>query len=383
MSAEKKTVQKKVLQVTAALSEGGVERGTLEMARFTISKGVQSHVASNGGKLVPSLEAYGAFHHTLPLNRRDPFSVLYCAIKLAKLIRTYQIDLVHARSRAPAWSAFIASKFTSTPFITTFHGTHKIQNYFKWLYNSSMVRGRRVIAISQFIKAHIIDNYHVDPGLIDVAPRGVNVDLFSPQKISAQEKDELRTALNIQENELLITLPGRLTRWKGQTVFIEALSQIKDLDGWKALLVGGCGKKVAYEQEIKDMCERFGLLDKVVFAGSQMNMPLYYAISDVVVSASTEPEAFGRVAVEAQAMEKPIVATQHGGSLETVRDGVTGWFVAPDDSRGLADLLRKILFGEIDLEKMGALGRDWVVGHYTEEKTCEGEWASYEKIFNT
>ena len=370
----------KILQVTAALSEGGVERGTLEMASYTIDQGAQSYVASSGGKLVPALEKSGAVHFTLPLHRRNPFAILYSSIMLVKIIRKHQIDLIHARSRAPAWAALLASKITSTSFVTTFHGTHKIQNKLKQLYNSSMVRGERVIAISEFIKAHVVDKYGVSPSTIDIAPRGVDVELFSPQKIAAKDKSNLRDSLNIKDDALLITLPGRLTRWKGQTVFLEALATIKDLPDWVAMFVGGSGKKLAYEHELKKLCKQFGLEERVVFAGSQMNMPLYYAISDIVVSASTEPEAFGRVAVEAQAMQKPVIASAHGGSLETVLEGETGWLTPPNNSECLSDVIRNALLEPDCLERMGLNGRKWVTDNFTVRQTCEAEWNAYETI---
>ncbi len=371
----------KILQVTAALEQGGVERGTVEMATYTIGKGEDSIVASQGGRMVEELAAVGARHILMPLARRDPFSIFYCAWKLRKLILKEKISLVHARSRAPAWASYLACRLTGTPFITTFHGTHKIQNCFKKFYNSSMVRGRRVIAISQFIRRHIADNYQVADELIDVAPRGFDPIRFNPDEISLEEQLKLRTDLGCSKDDVLVTLPGRLTRWKGQLLFIEALAEIKDLS-WIALLVGGAGNKDAYLQELKEKAHKFGISERIVFCGNQHDIAPYYAISDLVVSASTEPEAFGRVAVEAQAMAKPIIASAHGGSLETIKDGMTGWLFENNNSQDLARCLRSALSDSNNLEKKGAIARDWVLENYTVDRMCSAEWSSYEKVLN-
>ena len=369
----------RVLQVTAGLNEGGVERGTLEMAAFIVSKGGKSIVASHGGKLVPTLTRSGTKHFHLPLTRRDPFSILYCAVRLAGLIRAEQVEIVHARSRAPAWAAWLACRATGTSFITTFHGTHKIQNYFKKLYNSSMVRGERVIAISHFIKEHIVENYSVPENLIDIAHRGFDPDEFKPEDFSPEEKRRIRHDHGLSADDFVIALPGRLTRWKGQTVFLRALAQIKDRS-WRALLIGGAGKKLAYENELKDLSKTLGLDDKVLFLGSQSHIAKFYAISDVIVSTSLEPEAFGRVAVEAQAMAKPVIASAHGGSLETVQNGLTGFLYKPGDSEELGRLIERVMNGDVDLRSVGDAGRSWVQENFTARQMCQAEWEAYHKV---
>ncbi len=372
----------KILQVTAGLEEGGVERGTLEMAEYTVDRGAKSLVASSGGKLVHDLESKGARHFCLPLNKRNPASIFYCAAQLVKIIMDYDINLVHARSRAPAWAALLACKYTNIPFITTFHGTHKIQNSFKKFYNSSMVRGVRVIAISRFIKQHIIDNYGIKPEVIDVASRGFSPTEFNPQNITTVEKERLKSSLGISSEEFVITLPGRLTRWKGQVEFIWSLEKLKEFPGWKAILVGGCGKKESYKRELQNLSRKLGLEKRVIFAGSRNDVAQFYSISDIVVSASIEPEAFGRVSVEAQAMKKPVIATAHGGSLETVLDGETGWLITPGDIGALSEVLLNALQGKYDLVKIGEKAREWVSGNFKTEQTCEAEWRSYTKTLS-
>ena len=369
----------RILQITAALEQGGVERGTVEMAAFIVSQGGQSYVASQGGRLVKDLEKGGTRHFFLPLASRNPLTVLYSAWQLRKIIRREKIDLLHARSRAPAWATFFASKLTGVKMVTTFHGTHRIQNSVKKWYNSVMVRGVRVIAISQFMKKHILQNYTSNEGVIDVAPRGFNPAVFDPDLITAEQRQTLKQQLGLATGIAVISLPGRLTRWKGQILFLEALAQIKDLE-WQALLIGGGGTKMAYVKELKMTVEKLGIADRVLFVGDQEDIVPYYAISDLIVSASTEPEAFGRVAVEAQAMAKPIIASAHGGSLETVKDGETGWLFNPGNGADLADKLRIALSGDVDLTRVGISGRQWVAENYTIDKMCQREWNAYLKV---
>ena len=373
----------RILQVTAALEQGGVERGTVEMAAFIVSQGGQSFVASQGGRLVEELEKNGSKHFLLPLARRNPVAILYSAFQLQKLIRSEKIELVHARSRAPAWAAFLACQLTGVKMVTTFHGTHRIQNRVKKLYNSVMVRGERVIAISDFIKNHIIENYAIKEEQIDIAPRGFDPAVFDPDLISSKMKHELKQSLNLTTvGEKVISLPGRLTRWKGQPLFLEALARIKELS-WHALLIGGAGKKSAYDDELKTLAKKLGIENRVKFVGDQGDIVPYYAISDLVVSASMEPEAFGRVAVEAQAMAKPIIASAHGGSLETVKDGETGWLFNSGDVDDLASKLCYALADDVNLVQMGIAGRQWVTETYTIDKMCQSEWDGYMKVINS
>jgi glycosyltransferase involved in cell wall biosynthesis len=349
------------------------------MAAFIVAQGAQSLVASQGGRLVGELEKGGARHFSLPLKRRNPFTIFYSAFKLGRIIRREKVSLVHARSRAPAWAAYLACRWTGVPFVTTFHGTHRLQNRFKRYYNSIMVRGRRVIAISEFIKDHIVSNYAVDEAVIDVAPRGYDPAVFDPDAVDMRRVKEIRETLLLKEDVPVISLPGRLTRWKGQGLFLEALAKIKDLP-WQALLIGGADKKNAYLEELKTVAEHFGIADRVLFVGDQPDIGPYYLVSDLVISASTEPEAFGRVAVEAQAMGRPVIASAHGGSLETVVDGETGWLFRNRNAADLAAALRKVLLGKIDLQAVGDCGRRWVAANYTIDRMCRAEWSSYEEV---
>lgn len=368
-----------ILQVTAALEQGGVERGTVEMAQFLVSRGEGSFVSSQGGRLVDDLVEQGSIHFKLPLAKRNPLVIVYSAMRLCSYIKKHDISLVHARSRAPAWAAFIACKITRVPFVTTFHGTHRIQNSLKKFYNSVMTRGQRVIAISQFIRQHIIDNYGIDEARIDVAPRGFDPERINPGRVSKNDIDAIRQTLKLEHDVPVLLLPGRLTRWKGQPLFFEALAKIKDIS-WQVLIVGGAGRKKAYLDELKQMTKTLGIQDRVIFVGDQADIVPYYAVADLVISASTEPEAFGRVAVEAQAMCKPVVASAHGGSLETIKDGETGWLFDNKDIDDFAAKLRFSLSDKVDLKNVGRVAYRFVAENYTVEKMCQAEWGAYQKV---
>lgn len=369
----------KILQVSAALDQGGVERGTVEMASYIVSQGAQSFVVSQGGRLVSLLEDQGSQHFYLPLARRNPVTIFYCAVKIRTLIKQLDIDLVHVRSRAPAWAVWIACQMTGVPFVTTFHGTHRLQNRFKRIYNSIMTRGERVIAISRFIRQHIIDNYDVDDSLIDIAPRGFDPNRIAPGKVAEGHVEALRKELALKNDTPVIILPGRLTRWKGQILFLQALALIKD-NNWQALLIGGEDKKAFYLAELKQMVVDSGIAARVHFVGAQSDIAPYYALADLVVSASTEPEAFGRVAVEAQAMGKPVIASAHGGSLETVLDGESGWLFTNNSAEDLAEKLSQALKSKDRWNTMGLSARRFVNVTYTVEQMCQAEWSTYRKI---
>ncbi|MGH6661292.1 MAG: glycosyltransferase family 4 protein, partial [Rhodospirillales bacterium] len=252
------------------------------------------------------------------------------------------VDIVHARSRAPAWSAYYAAKRAGVPFMTTFHGTYTAGNALKRRYNSIMTRGERVIAISRFIGGHVHQNYGVPPGKIRVVHRGVNLDRFDPAKVTAERVAVLAGQWRLGDGLPVVMLPGRLTRWKGQTVFIEAVGRLDRRD-IRCLLVGSDQGRTEYRQELENMVNERSLGDIVRIVDHCDDMPAAYMLTDVVVSASTDPEAFGRVVVEAQALGRPVVASDHGGARETVIEGETGWLYPPGDVEALTQALDKVL----------------------------------------
>ncbi|MCK8784945.1 glycosyltransferase family 4 protein [Roseomonas sp. NAR14] len=340
-------------------------------------------VASAGGRLVGPLEALGARHVTLPLDRKSPAALWRNAGALARLAREEGVAIVHARSRAPAWSALAAARRAGCRFVTTYHGSYNEGFPGKRLYNSVMARGERVIAISRFIAELVAARHGVGPERLRVIPRGVDPDLFDPAPFGrdgagrdgagrdgagrdgapAARVAALRAAWGVPEGRPVVLLPGRLTRWKGQAVLVEAMAAVP---GAVALLVGGAEGKPAFRAELEAMIAARGLGGRVLLTGGTDDMPAALAMADVAVNASTDPEAFGRTVIEAQAMALPVIATDHGGARETVEEGVTGWRVPPGDVPALAAALRRALAMPAEARAaMGARARAAVLAGHT------------------
>ncbi len=331
-----------ILQVLPALETGGVERGTVDIAGAIAEAGGRSLVASEGGRMANELHRVGAEHITLPLSTKSPFAIRRNARRLAEVIRANGVDIVHARSRAPAWSALFASRRTGAHFVTTFHDTYNFGPPFKKLYNSVMTRGERVIAISQFIADHMVKTYKTDPSKIRVIYRGVNMDIFDPQKVPAVRVIQLAEQWRLADGIPVVLLPARLTRWKGQALLIEALARLGD-GNVRCLLVGDDQGRAKYRRELERLVRRHKLDSVVHIVGECSDMPAAYKLADVVVSASTDPEAFGRVMVEAQAMGKPVIGAAHGASSELILPDRTGWLFEPGNAEQLAGALSAAL----------------------------------------
>jgi glycosyltransferase involved in cell wall biosynthesis len=355
-----------VLQVLPALNAGGVERGTLEIAEAQLRAGLRALVASAGGALVPSLVALGARHVTLPLDSKNPLTMLRNAAALAALVHEERIGILHARSRAPAWSALWAARRTGAGFVTTYHGTYNEDLPAKRLYNSVMARGDRVIAISRFIADHIRARHGTDPARIRVIPRGVDPALFDPDTVAPARLAALRTAWGIAEGgPPVVMLPGRLTRWKGGTVLVEAMARLPGEA--VALLVGGAEpRREAFRDELELLISARGLAGRVRLVGHAADMPAALLLADVVVHASTDPEAFGRTVIEAQAMRRPVIAADLGGPRETVEEAVTGWRVPPGDPAALAQAIHwAFALPAAERAVVGARARQAVLARYT------------------
>lgn len=373
-----------VLQVLPALREGGVEQSAVEMALYIKSRGGVPVVASAGGRWTAVLRAHGIAHVPLPLDKKAPWFILWNMWRLRGVIHRFGIRVVHARSRGPAWSAWLALKlggFGCVEYVTTFHGTYGAANIFKKVYNRVMLRGRLVIANSEFIKRHIIDTYGYPASRIVVAARGVDAAVYDPARFSAAEVAAARAALGVEGKTPLLLLTGRLTRWKGQAALLRALALLKEED-WVAAFAGGA-KTHAYARELKALAAKLGIADRVRWLGMRDDVPLLNLAADLAFSCSTQAEAFGRVAIEAQAMGTPVIASRLGGSLETVRDRETGWLVPPGDAQALAKAIRGALSDRKHLDAMGAAARSWVMGHFTTERCCAAEWAAYQQLTDT
>lgn len=331
-----------VLQILPSLDSGGVERGTVDVAAAIVKAGGKATVISSGGPLVRELERAGARHVTMAVDSKNPLKMFRNVAPLERLIRETRVDIVHARSRAPAWSARDAARRAGVPFVTTFHGTYNFKGWAKKKYNSIMTKGERIIAISDFIAEHVRAHYAVPAERIEVIHRGIDLDVFSQRAVPPPRILALADRWRLPDGVPVIMLPGRLTRWKGQLLFLDALAQIADVE-LVGVVVGGDQGRSGYREEVEKRAEALGLASRVRMVGDTKDMAAAFMLADVVVSASTDPEAFGRTVVEAQAMGRPVIAPNHGASPETVQSGVTGWLVPPNDANALAAAIRAAL----------------------------------------
>lgn len=370
----------RVLQLLPALGDGGVERSAVEMAGHLGGLGLPNWIASAGGPLAAAAGAAGATHITLPVGKKSPFAAVSAARAVARLVDAESIDIIHARSRVPAWVGLIAQRLAKRPvhFVTTFHGVYSHGNALKRFYNSAMLRAPLVIANSQFIRDHIAGVYGFPKARIVVAPRGVEPALFDPATVSPEVRAALRRELGATDTGPLVVMVGRVTRWKGHAVLVEAAARLKNHGDLRLAFVGGGSEALVAELE-RDIA-RLGLEGRITFTGSRRDIPAILAAADLAVSASTDPEAFGRAAIEAQAMGTPMIATDHGGSRETVLPGETGWLVPPGDVSALAAALEEALADPDRLKAMGARGREHVMKNFTTQQMLEKEYSVYPRL---
>jgi glycosyltransferase involved in cell wall biosynthesis len=372
-----------VLQVLPSLVSGGVERGTLEIAKALKAAGWRSVVASEGGILTNRLLQQGSQHVILPLKSKNPWTVWRNAARLVKLIQEMQVDVVHARSRAPAWSAYLACKRTGTPLVTTYHGTYADGGRWKKWYNGVMSRGKRVIAISNFIYDHVAVRYPDAEGRMTVIPRGVDVSVFNPDIVRQDALVHLANKWRLPEELPIIFMPARLTRWKGHEVLIDALAGLEDVPFF-CIMAGDEGAHSGYREELEQKVLRLGLGGKVRIVEATDDMPAAYLLSHVVVCPSQRPEAFGRVPVEAGVMGRPVIAADHGGAQETIKHGVTGWLVKPDDVYGWRDAIRGALtMPTTAREAMGKAATKFVLTHFTTRQMCESTLKLYSSLLKS
>ena len=381
--------KKKVLQVIPKLGYGGAETGCFDLAHYLYENKFGSYIVTSGGPLLKYVNKKKVKVLRLPVQSKNPILVLINSIILIFLIFFLNIDIVHARSRAPAWSCFIATKLTRRKFVTTFHGTYNFKSSLKKWYNSVMVRSDLVIAGSNFIFSHIKENYskYLNPKKkFLVIFRGINTDYFDPKKIKDTDKNLLRKKWKIDDNKKIILLPGRLTSWKGQEMFIEAINILSKFSpnlNFVAVILGSDQGRSIYKKKLIRLVEQHRLNKDIIFVDNLKLMPIAYEISDVVVSSSIEPEAFGRVSVEAQSMEKPIIASNIGGSNETIINEKTGFLFEAGDSKNLGEKLTEILnLSEVTLNGIGAEGRKNVITKFNVEKMCNSTYSEYKKLLD-
>nr|TFG53639.1 MAG: glycosyltransferase [Hyphomicrobiales bacterium] len=364
-----------ILQIIPRLDAGGAERTTIDIAAALSNAGYIALVASEGGRLEPELKSAGGTLIKLPAASKNPFTILRNIGRLKKIIADHSVALVHARSRAPAWSALYAAKQSGIPFVTTHHGTYSARSALKRWYNSVMFRGDAIIANSEWTAAQIRNDPTIRPKRLVTIPRGIDCTEFDPSRFSPKTRREMRATWGASEQSCVLLLPGRITRWKGQLVLVEALSRLSAASklpaGLRVVIAGDAQGRSSYAEEIKNAVAKAGLENIVSLPGHIDDMARAYLASDIVVSTSTEPEAFGRIPVEAGAMQLPVIATNHGGASETIVPGVTGILVPPGNPGALADALAQIV--ELPRERrqeMGAKARAHVEARYSVEKMC-------------
>ena len=379
----------KVLQVIPKLGYGGAEIGCYDLAHYLYENDCSSYIVTSGGTLTKYINRKKVKLIRLPVQSKNPILILLNAIILTIIILILNINIVHARSRAPAWSCLIATKITGRKFVTTFHGTFNFKSNVKKFYNSVMVRSNLIIAGSNFIFSHINENYskYLKPEKkFLVIFRGINTDYYDPKKIKEQDEVQLINKWKIDKEKKVIILPARITAWKGHEIFLEALNKLKINEPQKkfiAVILGSDQGRKIYKKRLIRLVEQYRLINDVIFIDNFELMPIAYKISDIVISSSIEPEAFGRVAVEAQAMEKPIIASNIGGSNETIIDEKTGFLYSAGNSDLLSQKLSHIFdLNDETLKSMGIEGRKNVMKKFNVEKMCFSTYSEYKKLFN-
>ena len=377
----------KILQVIPKLGYGGAETGCYDLAHFLYEKDCKSFIITSGGQLLKYVKKNKVKIFRLPVHSKNIILMLFNTLIISLIVLIYNIDIVHARSRAPAWSCLWSCFLTRRKFVTTFHGTYNFSNAFKKFYNSVMVKSKLIIAGSNFIFNHINENYEKfldSKNKLMVIFRGINLEYFDEGNITDNKRKKLISDWNLDLEKKTILLPGRLTSWKGQNILIEALNiLIEDYNktNFQAIILGSDQGRKIYSKKLFSLVERYQLNQKVRFITHAKEMPVAYSVADIVVSSSIEPEAFGRVAVEAQAMKKPIVASDIGGSKETVLHEKSGILYKAGDARELAKVLNKLI--ELDKEalySMGNEGRKNVTKKFNVEQMCQTTFNEYKKL---
>ncbi len=371
-----------IMQVLPALNAGGVEQGVIDINRAIVEAGGKSIVVSSGGRRAHEIQRNGGVHIELPVHSKNPMTMYRNIKRLRKLIRAHNVDIVHACSRAPAWSAMYAVKKTAAHFVSSCHAAHKVQGMFKRVYNRPITQGERAIAVSHFLADYMENEYDADPTRIRVIHRGVAIERFHPNSVTPERLVKLSQDWRIPEGAPIIFMPARLTRLKGHMFFIDALAELGNKDVF-CFLLGTVGKNSGYQQELIDHIEEKGLSEQVRIVGQCDDMPAAYMISTVVVSPSLVPEGFGRIPIEAQAMGRPVIATDHGGAKESIIRNETGWLVKPDDVSGFARALDEALHLNVKQRAVLATRSMSHVGeHFTVEQMCSKTLDVYAEILN-
>lgn len=374
-----------LLQVTPELETGGAEQTTIDVAHAVVAQGGKALVATRGGRMAARLEADGGRLAQMPAQSKNPLVMLGNAARLIDLIRREKVSLVHARSRAPAFSALWAAHATKVPFVATYHGVYNAKSGLKRWYNAVMTKGALVIANSEYTREHVIREHGVSANKVVAIPRGVDLSRFEPGIVSADRIEALRKAWGVapDERRLKVLLAGRLTRWKGQGLLVQAMALLKARGQDKVLLLlaGDDQGRKGYRAELEAAIAQAGLEDAVKLVGHCDDMPAAYMLADLAIAPSLEPEAFGRTAVEPQVMGRPVIAADHGATRETVVPGETGWLVAPGDAEAwAAALLEAADIGASVRQSMGQAARLRARRLYSVDAMCEATLKVYARV---
>lgn len=372
-----------VLQVLPELETGGVEVGTVEIASELQKRGIKNFVASQGGRMVYELDKIKVPHLTLPLKSKNIFTLRANANKLASFIKENGINIVHARSRAPAWSAYWAAKKAGVHYITTFHGTYGFGPFgLKKLYNRIMTYGEKVIAISEHIKKHIMTHYNTSEDKIRLIHRCADIEKFSPEAVTQARMINKIKEYNIADDKPVILLPGRITRWKGQHVLLEALHLMKN-QNYHCIIAGDSQGRQKYFDYLQELCHKYSLENHVGFFGRYSDTPALMMASNIILSTAIEPEAFGRISIEGQAMGKIVIASNIGGSTETIQDGITGRLFKSNNAASLADALDWALdLSDKEKQKIASAAIKNVREHFTKQIMCDKTIEVYQELID-
>ncbi len=379
----------KVLQVIPSLGYGGAETGCYDLAHYLYEQNCSSYIVTSGGELLKYVNKNRVKVIRLPVHSKNPLLILINAIILSFIILFLKISIVHARSRAPAWSCYFATKITRRKFVTTFHGTYNFSNIFKKFYNSVMLKSDLIIAGSNFIFSHINEKY---PEYLNLKKkflvifRGINTDYFDASTVLETDEDKLLKKWEIKRGKKIILLPGRLTEWKGQELFLEAINLVNiqlGHEAFYAIILGSDQGRKIFKKKLMRLVDQYRLNNQVRFIDECKKMPVAYKIANIVISSSIEAEAFGRVSVEAQSMEKPIIASNIGGSNETIVNNQTGILFDAGNPEALSKKILEVLqLDETTLKLMGNEGRKNVVKKFNIEKMCFSTYSEYKKLIN-
>lgn len=369
-----------ILQLIPSLESGGAERSCIDVTAAIVKAGGKALVATAGGRWTADIIRAGGTVLTLPLKNKNPFIIWRNKKRIEEIIKQHRVDIVHARSRAPAWSAYWAAKAKHVPFMTTFHAAYKFNSALKKRYNAVMAKGTRIIAISHYIAQHILDTYDVDAGRVRVIYRGVQTEKFHPNMVGPERIIKLAREWQIPDDKHLILMPSRLTRIKGHQVLIEALAKMKERNFF-CVICDASPSRDHYQEELVDLIKKNDLGASVRIVGFCSDVPAAMRLAQLVVAPSLVPEGFGRVPAEAQAMGTPVVASAIGGHKEVLVDGETGWLVPPDDSDAMAKAMDHVLrLSDLERATLATKAMNFVAEHFTKEQMTEDTLAVYREI---